>query len=241
MAILTDANLKLHLGIDADDSIDDDTITVAVNAANEAIVTACNRNFDTATTGTRVYYPVHSHLVRIDDCTSVTTVKTDTSDDGTFDTTWDTADYQVEPLNGLVDGRTVPYYKIRSVEAKTFPVLGHRPSVQVTAVFGWASVPDPVTLAARIMGARLWRRKDSPEASFGFGEFALRLARTDPDVVPLLQPYVRSWSDGVAVRHPGRPENELGDDPRATRLRHRPGQGFAAVRSYPAGLARYQP
>lgn len=192
MAILTDADLKEHLTIPSDDSIDDATITVAVNAANAAVVNVCGRNFDTATSSTRVYYPVHSHLCYIDDCTSVTTVKTDTSDDGTYDTTWDTADFQVEPLNGIVDGRTVPYYKIRSVEAKTFPVSGHRAPVQVTAVFGWSSVPDPVTLAARIMAARMWRRKDSPEASFGFGEFALRLAREDPDVVMLLRPYVKT-------------------------------------------------
>jgi hypothetical protein len=190
VAIITTADLKEHTGIT--DAVDDDTLDVAVAAANEAVVTTCQRNFDTATAGTRVYYPINSHTVLVDDFTSLTSLATDTSDDGTFDTTWNTADYQIEPLNGLVDGRSVPYYKIRSVEAKEFPTLGHRASVQVTAVFGWAAVPDPVTQAARIMAARMWRRKDSPEASFGFGEFALRLAREDPDVISLLRPYVKT-------------------------------------------------
>lgn len=190
MAIITTADLKEHAGLYADDDVDTATLDLAVSAANEAVVTMCRRNFDTATAGTRVYYPVDSHTVIVDDFTSLTTLKTDTSDDGTYDTTWTSADYVLEPLNGIVDGRSVPYNKIRSVEAKTFPTLGHRPSVQVTAVFGWSSVPSPVTQATRIMAARLWRRKDSPEASFGFGDFALRIAREDPDVMSLLRPYM---------------------------------------------------
>lgn len=193
MAIISAADLKSYIGLDADDSEDDTQITNAVNAANSAVVNYCGRNFDTATSSTRVYYPVHSHLVDTlrygDEFTELTTLKTDTSDNGTYDTTWDSSDYILEPLNGVVDGETVPYYRIRSVEAKTFPTTGHRPSVQIAAEFGWSSVPGPVTQAALLLAARLFKRKDSPFGSLGFDDFALRITREDPETRTLLMAY----------------------------------------------------
>lgn len=191
MAIVDLADLKAHLGISG--TAEEVALTNAINAANGAVVRRCRRSFDDAeTVSARVFYPTSPVVVFVDDfhTTDGLIVKTDTTDDGTFDTTWDAADYQVEPLNGIVDGETVPYSRLRAVKSRTFP-CGDRAGVEATARWGWAGPPGPVFEAALLIAGRLFKRKDSPHGSVGFDEFALRMSREDPDVVGLLGPYVK--------------------------------------------------
>lgn len=200
MPIITSSDLKTHLGIA--DSTDDTTIAVAVSAANQAVTNWCGRSFDTTTSASaseRVYRPKSYTLVVTDDfhTTDGLVVKIDAGDDGVYESTLtlDT-DYFVEPLNGREDGRSVPYRKIQAVEW-LFSPENQFPNVQVKAAWGWAAVPDDVKLAALIKGARLFKRKNSPEGILGgFADFgALRITnREDPDVMMLLAPYRRAES-----------------------------------------------
>lgn len=196
MPIITDANLKTHLGISGTQH--DTIITNAVNAANQAVVQFCGRTFDKTAVGSetaRVYRPENRCLVLTDDFHDTTNlvVETDEGDDGTYETTWTiTTDFQTEPLNQLENGVTVPYYRIRAVESRLFP-WNRRPSVQVTAAWGWDSVPGAVFQATLIKAARLFHRKDSPQGLASFDEFgAIRLGSKDSDVMSLLAPFRRS-------------------------------------------------
>ncbi|HWA67155.1 MAG TPA: phage head-tail connector protein [Mycobacteriales bacterium] len=197
MPVITITQLKAHLGLT--DSVDDATLTVAVNAANAAIVAYCGRSFDKTNRGeetTRLFEVCDPYVVDVDDIWDTTNlaVKTDSGGEGVYDVTWGSADYQLEPLNGLVTGISVPFYRLRAVLGRTFPVLGgsHRPALQLTAAWGWASVPDMVTDAALIKAARLFKRKDSPEGVLGgyADTGAVRISQyEDPDVCSLLAPY----------------------------------------------------
>jgi len=198
MAIITSSDLKAHLGIS--DSTDDTTVATAVAATNQAIPRWCGRDFTASTTGSasaRVFRPRTPTLCITDDfwTTSSLTVKTDAEDDGTYGTTLTlNTDFMVEPLNGREDGVTVPYYRLKAV-SWLFDVEHDFPSVQVTAAWGWAAVPDDVKQAALIQGARLFKRKNSPEGVLGgFQDFgAIRItSRLDPDVQMLLAPYRRA-------------------------------------------------
>lgn len=63
--------------------------------------------------------------------------------------------------------------------------------LQVTAVWGWPAVPDEIAEAARLLAARLYKRKDSPEGVLGSSEWGVsRVSRTDPDVEALIAPFV---------------------------------------------------
>lgn len=204
MAIITSANLKTHLGIS--DSTDDTVIGYAVNAANSAVIDFCGRSFDKvaeASETARVYgYSSAGVGVRdaytavVHDFWSTTNlvIKTDDNDDGTYETTWASTDYRLEPLNGLIGGLSVPYYRIRAVNNRTFPTSNRRTCLQVTAAWGWTAVPDPVFEATLIKAARIFKRRTSPEGVAGFGDFGVvRISRTeDPDVAGLLAPFVRN-------------------------------------------------
>lgn len=194
MAIITASDLKTHLGLTGVQH--NTTVSNAVNAANQAVVQFCGRNFDDAgSVSARVYYPQSSCLVKVDDFHTTTglIVKTDEGDDGTYETTWAATDFQVEPLNGRENDTVVPWYRIRAVESRWFP-CNKRPSVEVTAKWGWASVPSAVFEATLIKAARVFHRKDSPQGVAGFGEFGVvRLSpREDGDVMLMLQPFRRS-------------------------------------------------
>jgi hypothetical protein len=63
--------------------------------------------------------------------------------------------------------------------------------VRVTARWGWPAIPDGVSEATKILAARLFKRKDSPEGVLGSSEWGvIRLSRTDPDVYELIKSYI---------------------------------------------------
>lgn len=64
-------------------------------------------------------------------------------------------------------------------------------SIQVTARWGWPVVPPQIEMAARLLAARLYRRKDSPQGVITSADWgAVRVSRTDPDVHALLYSFM---------------------------------------------------
>lgn len=198
MAIISIYDLRAHLNIP--DEVDDTPLTIAAESACAWVIQHCGRSFEVTTSGSesaRVYHPRSATLVLTDDFSSTTnlTVKVDNGDDGTYETTLTlNSDFIVEPLNGIEDGATVPYRRLVTTPW-LFPTGHTFPSVQVTARWGWAAVPSAVKQAALIEGARLFKRRTSPEGVIGgFQDFGgVRVSgRDDPDAVALLRPYVRA-------------------------------------------------
>lgn len=191
--------VKAALRIGTADTLDDDLIDNCVGAASRLIDGYCNRRFwQSGTAEARVYQAEDSFYCSIDDVAGTAlTLKTSSQADGTFDVTWKVSDYQLEPLNGNLDGLTWSYDKIRAVGDYLFPTVnanyGDQALVQVTAVFGWPSVPEPVTQATIIQASRIFKRYDSPLGVAGFGDLgAIRVSRfLDPDMAQLVEPYRR--------------------------------------------------
>jgi hypothetical protein len=89
------------------------------------------------------------------------------------------------PDNALAFGR--PITQIRSY-GRWLPASGR---LQITAIWGWPAVPDEIAEAAKLLAARLYRRKDSPQGVLGSSEWGTaRVSRTDPDVEALIAPFV---------------------------------------------------
>lgn len=187
MPIIDANDLATFRGIG--DNIDDDRFTLAAAAASKAVQEYCGRTFDVPGESdeatARVFRPMDGCRCPIDDAVSVELVEVG-SGIGSFT---ELEDFVLEPLNGLRQGQEWPYMTVVAA-TRRFRVCTV-PSVRVTAQWGWQSVPEDVVLAACIKGARLFRRKDSPEGLMaGFAEFGpVRIASTDRDVVELLNPY----------------------------------------------------
>jgi len=186
------SELKSALGITS--STDDAFLTLAIGAAETAINDLCGRKFTADGSASARTYRAQPYLCVTDDVSTLTglVVKTDTNGDGTFDQTWASSDYQVEPLNNLVKGRSVN--NLRAVGDYLFPVYGDGlASVEVTAKWGWPAVPDPIEQATLMMASRLYGRKASPMGVIGVGDFGpVRISRSDPDVAHMLMDYRRA-------------------------------------------------
>ena len=181
------AEVKRSLGIT--DSVDDALIELCIDAASAAIDNMTERTFSQGT-ATRVFVPDDSFYTPIDDLYSVTTVKTSDDADQVYDIVWDTTDYQLEPLNGTINGTPWPYTGIRAVGDYLFPTVGAEATVQITGVWGWPSVPVAIQQAAILQAARYFKRADSPMGVAGFDAMGVvRLSNVDPDIYTLLEPY----------------------------------------------------
>ena len=170
----------------------------AVEAASRQIDGVCRRKFwqDGVATA-KTYLPHNSYQLDVDPISTTVglIVATDTDDDGTADLTWAAADYQLGPLNGVVDGiEGWPFTTIRAVGDNSFPVSWRgRATVTVTARWGWAAIPDAVVSACLIQSAYLWRRKDAVTGILGTTDFGSVTVRSglDRDAEDLVAPYRR--------------------------------------------------
>ena len=179
------------------DTVDDTLLEIAIESASRAIDGHTHRNFFVAGTvaTARVFAATNSDFVWVDDFASTSGFALATSDnlDAVYSTTWGTADYQLEPLNGVSDGVSWPYTRIRSTGNKGFPYGSGLAGLQVTARFGWSAVPTAIKQACIILAGRQFKRYDSPLGVAGFGDLgAMRVSRVDPDVATLIEPYVLS-------------------------------------------------
>jgi hypothetical protein len=189
--------IKAALRIGTADTQDDDLIDNCAGAASRLIDGYANRAFwVVGTASSRVFTAGNDFVCQVDDMSGTAiTVKSSQQANQIFDTTWTTSDYQLEPVNGILDGLTVPYTRIRAIGDYLWPTLnnnfGEEALVQVTALWGWPAVPEPITQATIIQASRIFKRYDSPLGVAGFGDLGvMRVSRAlDPDVMQLVEPY----------------------------------------------------
>lgn len=174
------------------DSLDDSMLETAIESASRLVDGYAGRNFYSAGSAVRYFTPDTSIVCEIDDLVSLTSLEVSADLDGTFDQTWTAADYQLEPLNGKVDGLTGwPTTRIRAVGDFVFGTNIGEASVKVTGTWGWAAVPIAVKQATILQSSRIFTRLQSPlgvlsSPDLGYIRVGTRL---DPDVQQLVEPY----------------------------------------------------
>jgi hypothetical protein len=180
------------------DTIDDSLLELAIESSSRDLDAYTERVFYStgATAVTRVYIPQDIYLVETDDIISVNTLKSDSTGNGTFDITWAATDFQLEPLNGRAGGIDTPATRIRAIGEYLWPVYeprnvnSNQASVQVTGVFGFATVPIAIKQATILAALRAYKRYESPTGVLGFSDMGVvRIGRLDPDVQRLVDPY----------------------------------------------------
>lgn len=170
-------------------SNDDDNLTLALEAATEWIDDRTGLTFE-ETTATKYYTADdHSELI-IDDLLSLDTLKTDDNADGTYETTWTTDDYALEPNDGT------PKRIVRAhpnTGDYNFP-KGVYDGVEITGDWGTttlANVPNQVKVACLLIAHRLWKRHETLFGIAGQGNLGVMVIKAkiteDSDVTALLE------------------------------------------------------
>jgi hypothetical protein len=158
---------------DYDAELDD-----ALNSASREIERFTNRQYNRVETATaREFEPFTCDYIWITDFWTATdlVIKTDENNDGVFERTWTTADYELYPRNNQEFGVSgFPFYKIFPSKNHLFPISprgGRRGTLQVTAKWGWEEVPAQVKIATLALAARNFQMKDAPLGVAGSSEF----------------------------------------------------------------------
>lgn len=192
---ITLAGLKNYLKID--DSVEDTLLEQIIESASRSIDRIANRRFYLDATATsRTYRPIGNLRVIVDDIgtTSGLILKTDPNSSGVYQTTFTlNTDYIVEPTNSLAKGRPVTYLTIVGSTALSLPV-NYWPQVEVSARWGWPSVPDDIEQATYILSADLYKRKDSIGGVLGLSELgAIRMSPLGRDIAAMVRAYRREF------------------------------------------------
>lgn len=194
-----ETDFKSWARLEIDDNVDSAAIQAVLSSASRAVAHHCRRQFHQTITSAqdataRRFEATSPTVCLVDDFWTTTGFVVETSSDATTWDTWSSTDYELEPINGMVDGSTHPYYRVVGVD-RSFPISTKRRAlVRVTAKWGWAEVPAPVKHATRLLAARMLKRRESP---LGLLEFAgdgssVRVSAYDGDVTAALAPFVRA-------------------------------------------------
>lgn len=193
----TVAELKSRSNIT--DATDDTVLASVLDAVSRQIDEHCSRRFYKNSVDETRYYTAESpYLLFVDDLVSVTTLYTDGDGDRTYESTWDTDDYDLEPVNASLTSKPYTTIEVAPRGLYTFPVDIRR-GVKVVGVFGWPSVPNPIKEACLLQSERLFLRKNAPFGVVGNAEMGQMqvIPQLDPDVKMLLKPFVKAAIGGV--------------------------------------------
>ena len=189
--------IKNYLSIS--DSTDNDLLEDLIESASRSIDRIANRRFYLDSSASARKYRAYSDIfVYTDDIGSTTglVVAIDTNGNGTYSTTLNLdTDFILDPLTAASLGR--PYTQLTMVSnTQTWPIFpgltqnGLRPGVQVTAKWGWPSVPSDINMACLILAADLYKRKDAPGGILGLGDLgAVRMSPIGRDVTAIVRAY----------------------------------------------------
>jgi hypothetical protein len=193
--------LKLAMSIPPTDTADDEDLQDAILAASRAVEGDCGRHFYRVTEARTLEPGADPYRLRLGafmDLVSVTTLKTDASGDGVFETTWQAADYQLLCQDGTPNvgagPEARPYQRIKAVGAQRFPSLswvgGTRSNlVEITGVWGWPAVPDRIRRAARMMATEIFAGRDVKFGAVGMADLGIIRVRENPKYMRLIGDY----------------------------------------------------
>lgn len=178
---------------------EDGALTNALAESSRGIDAFCSRQFNDAGSASARFYGfdgigpriVSPTLALVDDFHTTTGLVIATGTDGTFSATWTSADYELRPLNKLRHGETWTYWIIKAVGSRTFPCAA-RATLQVTARWGWETVPAAVKEACLIVAEDCYKLKDMPFGVAGYGDWGVTRIRENPAAERKLIPYRRN-------------------------------------------------
>ena len=190
-ATLDDLKDYLRIG----DSVDDARLNDALETASRGVEKVCRRHFNRADqVSPRVFTADGCGGVEVDDFYTTDGLLVCSTDiEGVLGDPWLATDYTLEPLNGVVDGEDGwPYNRLFMGGLRQFDRGSRRRGgIQVTARWGWASVPAPIKQATLIVAAETFKLSDAPFGVAGFADWGMIRVRDNPMALSKIGPYRR--------------------------------------------------
>jgi hypothetical protein len=193
------SDVKSFIGLSG--SSQDSNIDLAIKGACRLIDNYCGRHFYKPTSAFAKHFtPDNPYILDVPDIANTTSlvVKIDDNDDGTYEKTLTlNTDFYLNPINvqDMIGDQEAPFNQIRIFDRRSSERFDPdiKKHVEITALWGFESVPDAVKMATILQTSRLWKRKDAPFSTYGnsdVGEVEL-MSRMDPDAKQLIKGYIK--------------------------------------------------
>jgi hypothetical protein len=186
------ASVKRRASIPDSTTNQDEDVDDALSSASDAVNQYTGRQFGRTEVATSRSVGIHpSGYLDTDDFYTSEDLVIDGVSWVDNNTTW-----TLEPADGVLNG--VPGYPFERITRyyashPIYQALSNWPAArrsQVTARWGWASVPGAIRQATLMLAADHLKSKDAPFGVAGFGDYVVRV-RANPKVQELLDPYKR--------------------------------------------------
>lgn len=193
---VTVASIKQTMQIYSGAVYADDDLAKTVVSCSRAIDNLCHRRFyvpESSNPEQRRYTAKSPRVLHHDDVAAIETIEIDRDGDGTYEEEWtEGVEYVFEPLNAPLDAAPYERLRVRARSSRRLP-QGVEAGVRITGQFGWLETPAPIVDATTILARRILERKRmAPLGVVAVGvDAATRIARSDPDVLALVEDYVR--------------------------------------------------
>lgn len=195
MSIVTLQSFKDYVRDEAQ-GVNDALLSSFLDAAIAGFGNACQRELTLVDGGTAAAPRVfaadwRSDVLRINDCTTVTTVVENS-------VTLASTLYQLEPLNNkTMSGAYAPYTQIRRLHSWWYSDQG-RAAITITAKWGWASIPAQITEAIKALGKEICNNQDVRLGIVAVSDAAISGIRSNKVVRDAVNDYLRAEAIGVA-------------------------------------------
>jgi hypothetical protein len=195
---VTLAEFQNYTGMTTLTAAETSSIESAIEAASRSIDRIANRRFYADSVAfARLYRPQDIYRLIVDDISTTTDLAVNLDADGKgnyTDALTIDVDFILDPVNAPSKGR--PYTMVTMVGStgtSTWPFpTSFRPSVQVTAKWGWPSVPDDIVEACLILSADYMKRASSVGGVVGLSELgAIRMSPLGRDIAAIVRAYRR--------------------------------------------------
>jgi hypothetical protein len=188
------AQLKSSDVLNISDANSDTTLETVIEAVSRLIDNSCARYFYSSAGQVRYYNTNDPYCLRTDDIASASgvTVEIDLNGDGVYEYTLAGTDYSVAGYNDLL--KEFPFSKLETTPAASYTFSTSPKGNKVTATYGWAAVPKPITLACILQSAREYKRFNAilgVSGATAIGTTTLTMPSLDPDVEKLIYQYKR--------------------------------------------------
>ena len=204
---LTEEEARSYIG--RNDAKDPALLEDIVTTCSREVDRICGRHFYQQAATARTFDSDDGYCIQFgpfNDLVSITSLKYDDNDDGTYEVTVSASDYQLLSIGGNKPRAfpvAWPYEQVRLLNTTTFPTLpvsGRRGLVEVTGTWGWSAVPPEVKSATRLLVAELAKTQDAPLGIAGMGDMGVAYLGQGigKAVRRLLSDYVHPLNVGLA-------------------------------------------
>ena len=201
----TQNQLKGFVGIPTSDSGDNDLLDDAINAASRQIDAFCGRIFYAETSASaRKFFTNDPYRLRVDDISTETglVVKLDDDDDGTYEVTVASTEFQLLPINNVVGGILIsPFYIVElfsgGIQEWPMDFSSNRPRAEITAKWGFPSIPEQIRQATLMLASELFAMRNAPLGVAGVGDFGVVNIQQNREITRMIAPFRKGTVLGV--------------------------------------------